>query len=91
MSVNSLCSIDNQISIWMLSINFVTLSIIELGFTNVNAHVLYSSYFETIMQAYNYHGETLLAQDKCGEAIGCLQESQKCEQDILIVIITMLK
>ncbi|KAK2193286.1 hypothetical protein NP493_16g10019 [Ridgeia piscesae] len=27
--------------------------------------------------AYNYHGETLLAQDKCGDAIGCLQESQK--------------
>ncbi|KAI0216559.1 BRO1 domain-containing protein BROX [Lamellibrachia satsuma] len=27
--------------------------------------------------AYNYHGDALLAQDKCGEAIGCLQESQK--------------
>ncbi|GAB1609744.1 BRO1 domain-containing protein BROX-like [Argonauta hians] len=27
--------------------------------------------------AYTYHGETLLAQDKCGEAIKCLQEAQK--------------
>jgi len=27
-------------------------------------------------QAYNYHGETLLAQDKCGDAIKCLEESQ---------------
>lgn len=26
--------------------------------------------------AYNYHGENLLAQDKCGEAIKCLEESQ---------------
>jgi len=26
--------------------------------------------------AYNYHGETLLAQDKCGEAIKCLETSQ---------------
>jgi hypothetical protein len=26
--------------------------------------------------AYNYHGETLLAQDKCGEAIKCLEASQ---------------
>lgn len=26
--------------------------------------------------AYNFHGETLLAQDKCGEAIKCLEESQ---------------
>lgn len=26
--------------------------------------------------AYNYHGETLLAQDKCGDAIKCLEESQ---------------
>jgi len=28
------------------------------------------------VQAYNYHGETLLAQDKCGDAIKCLEESQ---------------
>ncbi|XP_013419651.1 BRO1 domain-containing protein BROX [Lingula anatina] len=27
--------------------------------------------------AYSYHGETLLAQDKCGEAIRCLRESVK--------------
>eukprot|EP00918_Siedleckia_nematoides_P029551 GHVU01063711.1.p1 GENE.GHVU01063711.1~~GHVU01063711.1.p1 ORF type:complete len:417 (-),score=54.68 GHVU01063711.1:1464-2714(-) len=27
--------------------------------------------------AYNYHGENLLAQDKCGEAIKCLEESKK--------------
>jgi hypothetical protein len=26
--------------------------------------------------AYNFHGETLLAQDKCGDAIKCLEESQ---------------
>lgn len=31
---------------------------------------IYSAY------AYNYYGENLLAQDKCGEAIKCLQESQ---------------
>ena len=29
--------------------------------------------------AYNYAGENLLAEDKCGEAIRALQESQKCE------------
>ncbi|CAE1289530.1 BRO1 domain-containing protein BROX [Acanthosepion pharaonis] len=28
--------------------------------------------------AYNYHGEILLAQDKCGEAIKCLEEATKC-------------
>jgi hypothetical protein len=28
--------------------------------------------------AYNYAGENLLAEDKCGEAIRALQESQKC-------------
>ncbi|XP_029643051.2 BRO1 domain-containing protein BROX [Octopus sinensis] len=27
--------------------------------------------------AHTYHGETLLAQDKCGEAIKCLQEAMK--------------
>ncbi|CAD5110790.1 DgyrCDS155 [Dimorphilus gyrociliatus] len=27
--------------------------------------------------AFNYHGESLLASDKCGEAIKCLQESKK--------------
>ena len=30
-----------------------------------------------ICQAYNYMGENLLAQDKCGEAIRALQEAQK--------------
>ena len=30
-----------------------------------------------LFQAYNFHGETLLAQDKCGEAIKCLEESVK--------------
>lgn len=30
-----------------------------------------------VLQAYNYHGETLLAEDKCGEAIKCLEESLK--------------
>ena len=29
--------------------------------------------------AYNFAGENLLAEDKCGEAIRALQESQKCE------------
>ena len=28
--------------------------------------------------AYNYNGESLLAEDKCGEAIRCLQESKAC-------------
>ena len=31
------------------------------------------------VQAYNYHGEDLLAQDKCGEAIKCLEESKLSE------------
>lgn len=30
-------------------------------------------------QAYCYHGQTLLASDKCGEAIRSLQESEKCK------------
>ncbi len=29
-----------------------------------------------LFQAYNFHGETLLAEDKCGLAIKCLQESK---------------
>ena len=28
----------------------------------------------SILQAYSYHGETLLAEEKCGEAIRGLQE-----------------
>ena len=30
-----------------------------------------------LLQAYNYHGDNILAADKCGEAIKCLQESIK--------------
>jgi len=41
------------------------------------------AYFELKSQfylayAYNYLGESLLAEDKCGEAIRCLQESKQC-------------
>ena len=41
------------------------------------------AYFELKSQfylayAYNYLGESLLAEDKCGEAIRCLQESKAC-------------
>lgn len=41
------------------------------------------AYFELKSQfylayAYNYQGESLLAEDKCGDAIRCLQESQAC-------------
>jgi len=41
------------------------------------------AYFEMKAQfymsyAYNYHGEALLALDKCGEAIRSLQESKEC-------------
>jgi len=41
------------------------------------------AYFELKAQfylayAYNYLGESLLAEDKCGEAIRCLQESTQC-------------
>ena len=41
------------------------------------------AYFELKSQfylayAYNYLGESLLAEDKCGEAIRCLQESKTC-------------
>ena len=32
-----------------------------------------------LLQAFNYEGENLLSQDKCGEAIRSLKESQKCE------------
>ena len=28
------------------------------------------------LKAFNYHGETVLAEDKCGLAIKCLQESK---------------
>lgn len=35
--------------------------------------------FSLIWQAYCYHGQTLLASDKCGEAIRSLQEAEKCE------------
>jgi hypothetical protein len=35
--------------------------------------------------AYNYAGENLLAEDKCGEAIRALQESQKCEYSKLLM------
>lgn len=34
------------------------------------------------LQAYCYHGQTLLASDKCGEAIRSLQEAEKCEYDL---------
>ena len=29
-------------------------------------------------QAYCYFGQDLLSQDKCGDAIKCIEESQKC-------------
>ena len=32
-----------------------------------------------LLQAFNYEGENLLSQDKCGEAIRSLKESQKCK------------
>ena len=32
-----------------------------------------------VFQAYNYKGESLLAQDQCGEAIRSLQESEACK------------
>lgn len=32
-----------------------------------------------LYQAYCYHGQTLLASDKCGEAIRSLQEAEKCK------------
>lgn len=43
----------------------------------------FRAYFELKAQfylayAYNYLGESLLAEDKCGEAIRCLQESTQC-------------
>merc|ERR1712126_336373 len=43
----------------------------------------WKAYFELKSQfylayAYNYQGEALLAEDKCGDAIRCLQESQAC-------------
>jgi len=43
----------------------------------------WKAYFELKSQfylayAYNYQGESLLAEDKCGDAIRCLQESQAC-------------
>jgi len=43
----------------------------------------WKAYFELKSQfylayAYNYQGESLLAEDKCGDAIRCLQESQSC-------------
>jgi hypothetical protein len=32
-----------------------------------------------VLQAYTYHGESLLKEDKCGEAIRSVQESIKCK------------
>lgn len=40
--------------------------------------MIYLCYF----QAHCYHGQTLLAGDKCGEAIRSLQEAEKCKQMI---------
>lgn len=39
----------------------------------------YKLFYPLSYQAYNYHGEILLAQDKCGEAIKCLEEATKCK------------
>ena len=33
--------------------------------------------FMIYLQAFNYQGENMLSQDKCGEAIRSLQESQR--------------
>ena len=30
------------------------------------------------LQAYNYYGEKLLSEDKCGDAVCCLETSSKC-------------
>jgi len=50
---------------------------IKFVFLHVNAlYFLVSFMLHFTAQAYNYHGETLLAQDKCGDAIKCLEESQ---------------
>lgn len=35
--------------------------------------------FISLSQAHCYHGQTLLASDKCGEAIRSLQEAEKCK------------
>ena len=37
-------------------------------------------------QAFNYQGENLLAQDKCGEAIRSLKESQECKWQLFVYI-----
>ena len=36
-----------------------------------------------VLQAYNYAGENLLNQDKCGEGIRALQEAKKCYGEAL--------
>lgn len=38
--------------------------------------------FCCVEQAYCYQGETLLAQDKCGEAVRGLQEGVKCKYNV---------
>lgn len=36
------------------------------------------------LKAHCYNGETLLAQDKCGEAVRGLQEGVKCEHKFCV-------
>jgi len=43
------------------------------------------------VQAYNYHGETLLAQDKCGDAIKCLEESQSRNSAQFLPILNIIE
>jgi len=52
-----------------------------------NSSITYSRSF---IQAYNYHGETLLAQDKCGDAIKCLEESQSRISAVLNIIFKIM-
>ena len=57
-------------------ISFCDLCIFELIFKKTN--VIKFKIYLTSFQAFNYQGECVLAQDKCGEAIRALQESDKC-------------
>ena len=62
-------------------ISFCDLCIFELIFKKTN--VIKFKIYLTSFQAFNYQGECVLAQDKCGEAIRALQESDKCKKRFL--------
>jgi hypothetical protein len=56
-----------------------------LKFENVASSCIWEyANIMNVFQAYCFCGENLLGQDRCGEAIRALQESQACESQLCI-------